>query len=87
MRRVIRLYVFAGVLTLYREQDIAYGLTLVWSLAAVYAKQGHLDAMRVVSSIGMVLLVVATALSILRLQRQRKYVLLNGGGLGDSLQT
>ena len=75
----------AGLLTLQREKDTAYGLTLVWSLAAVYAKHKLVQSIMVVSLIGIVLLGIASAAAIVQKQRQRKYSPMHGG-LGESLQ-
>ena len=75
----------AGLLTLQCEKDTAYGLTLVWSLVAVYAKHKHVQSIMVVSLIGIVLLGVASAAAIVQKQRQRKYSPMHGG-LGESLQ-
>lgn len=76
---------FAGLLTLQREKDTAYGLTLVWSLIAVYAKHKHVQSIMVVSVIGIVLLSIASATAIVQKQRQRKYSPMYGG-LDESLQ-
>lgn len=76
---------FAGLLTLQREKDTAYGLTLVWSLIAVCAKHKHVQSIMVVSVTGIVLLSIASATAIVQKQRQRKYSPMYGG-LGDSLQ-
>ena len=77
----------AGVLTLQREQDLAYGLTLLWSLVAVYATQWRLQTMRIVSLGCIVVLFIATVVAVLQKQRQRKYCPLQGNGLDESLQS
>lgn len=66
-------------MTLQREKDTAYGLTLVWSLVAVYAKHKHVQSIMVVSVVGIILLLVATAAAVVQKQRQRKYNALNDG--------
>ncbi|KAL3161438.1 hypothetical protein ABBQ32_010324 [Trebouxia sp. C0010 RCD-2024] len=76
----------AGLLTLQREKDVAYGLTLVWSLTAVYAKHKHVQSVMIVSVIGIVLLGIASAAAIVQKQRQRKYSPMHGG-LGEALQS
>ena len=79
----------AGILTLQREQDIAYGLTLVWSLMAVYAKEWHMQGMRIVSLAGMVVLVISIVAAVIQKQRTKKYSALNtsSSGLEESLQS
>ena len=76
---------FAGLLTLQHEKDAAYGLTLVWSLVAVYARHKHVQSIMVVCLISIVLLGIASAAAIVQKQRQWKYSPMHGG-LGESLQ-
>ena len=76
----------AGLLTLQQEQDTAYGLTLVWSLLAVYAKHKHTQSVMAVSITGFILLFIATAATLVQKQRQRKYSAL-GGGLDAPLRS
>ena len=71
--------VFAGLLTLQREKDTAYGLTLVWSLIAVYAAHKHVQSVMVVAIICIVLLVISTVTALVQKQQQRKYSAMNGG--------
>ena len=75
----------AGLLTLQREKDAAYGLTLVWSLIAVCAQHKHVQGVMIVSVIGIVLLSVASAAAIVQKQRQKQYSPMHGG-LGEALQ-
>lgn len=79
----------AGLLTLQREQDTVYGLTLVWSLMAVYAKEWPMQGMRIVSLAGMVVLVISIVGAVIQKQRKKKYSALNtsSSGLEESLQS
>lgn len=61
------------MLALIREKDTAYGLTLLWSLVAVYEKQKHIQSMKLVSLAGIVVLGVAATLSVLQRRRQTPY--------------
>ena len=79
--------VFTGVLTLQREQDTAYGLTLVWSLIAVYSKQKHLQSVMVVSLGCIVVLLASLAYAVVQKQRQRKYSPLQHSSLEEALQS
>ena len=66
-------------MALQRERDTAYGLTLVWSLVAVYAKHKHLQGIMVVSIVGIILLLIATAAAVVQKHRQKKYNAVNSG--------
>lgn len=76
----------AGVLTLLREKDTAYGLTLLWSLVAVYEKHKNLQAMKLVSLAGIVALIVAASLSVLQRRRQTSYSSLDRSSVEEPLQ-
>lgn len=78
---------FAGVLTLQREQDIAYGVTLVWSLIAIYYKQWPITIIRIVSLGGLLVLTVSIVLAIVQRLKQRKYSPAHNSDLEESLQS
>lgn len=77
----------AGVLTLQREQDIAYGVTLVWSLIAIYYKQWPISIIRIVSLSGLAVLTIFIVVAIVQRLRQRKYSPANSSDLEESLQS
>ncbi|DBA77609.1 hypothetical protein WJX77_006490 [Trebouxia sp. C0004] len=77
----------AGVLTLQREQDIAYGVTLVWSLIAIYFKQWPISIIRIVSLSGLAVLTIFIVVAIVQRLRQRKYTPANNSDLEESLQS
>ena len=77
----------AGVLTLQREQDIAYGVTLVWSLIAIYYKQWPITIIRIVSLGGLLVLTVSIVLAIVQRLKQRKYSPVHNNDLEESLQS
>lgn len=77
----------AGVLTLQREQDIAYGVTLVWSLIAIYFKQWPISIIRIVSLSGLAVLTIFIVVAIVQRLQQRKYRPANSSDLEESLQS
>jgi len=77
----------AGVLTLQREQDIAYGVTLVWSLIAIHFKQWPISIIRIVSLSGLAVLTIFIVVAIVQRLRQRKYSPANSSDLEESLQS
>lgn len=85
VRRTTCSVAFAGLLSLQREKDVAYGLTLVWSLIAVCAKHKHVQSVMLVSVSGIVLLCIASAAAMVQKQRQRRYSPMHDG-LGEALQ-
>lgn len=70
-----------------REQDIAYGVTLVWSLIAIYYKQWPITIIRIVSLGGLLVLTVSIALAIVQRLKQRKYSPAHNSDLEESLQS
>ena len=76
----------AGALTLLKEKDTAYGLTLLWSLVAVYEKHKNLQAMKYVSLVGIVVLCVTASLSVLQRRRQTPYSPLGRSSVEEPLQ-
>lgn len=74
------------MLALQQEKDTAYGLTLVWALVAVFAKQKHLQSIKLTSAGCIVVLLACVAYAIVQKQRQRKYSPLQNSSLQEALQ-
>ena len=77
----------ASVLTFRREQDIACGVTIIWSLIAIYFKQCPNSIIRIVLLSGLAVLTMSIVVAVPQRLRHRKYSLANSSDVKESLQS